>query len=79
VVAKKLDEFPGGDMPTKAKYPWDEWLDGSPWELRRGEDYMTNTPSFLATANKTARNRGKQLRSRTIKDDKGEGIAIQAK
>lgn len=77
-MAEKLEEFPGGDIPTRAKYPWDEWLDESPWLLRKGEDYFTKTDSFRAVANKTARDRGKQLRTRTVKDADGEGIAIQA-
>ena len=77
-MAKKLNEFPGGDIPTRAKYPWDEWLDGSPWLLRKGEDYLTNTDSFRAVANKAARDRARKLKTRTVKDKDGEGIAIQA-
>jgi hypothetical protein len=77
-MAEKLEEFPGGGIPTRAKYPWGEWLDGSPWLLRKGEDYLTNTDSFRAVANKAARDRDKKLKTRTIKDDEGEGIAIQA-
>jgi hypothetical protein len=36
-LARKLKEFPGG--PTRGRYPWDQWLDGSVWLLRKGEDY----------------------------------------
>ncbi len=79
-MAERLDEFPGGER-TKGggrKYPWDEWLDGSVWLLRKGEDYAATTLSFRATVSKTAKREGKKVRSRTIKDEQGEGLAIQA-
>ena len=25
------------DLPSKSKYPWDEWMDGSVWELTQWE------------------------------------------
>lgn len=75
-MAQKLDEFPGG--PGKSKYPWHEWLDGSPWLLTHGEDYFTNTASFRATASRAAREEGKQLRTRLVKDKGQDAIVIQA-
>ncbi|MGN6257119.1 MAG: hypothetical protein ACTHN3_05115 [Solirubrobacterales bacterium] len=75
-MAQKLEEFPGG--PGKSKYPWDEWFDGSPWLLRRGEDYSTNTESFRAIASRAAKVEGKQLRTRLVKDEGQDAIAIQA-
>jgi hypothetical protein len=80
VVAEKLENFPGGAR-TKGggrKYPWDEWLDGSIWLLRKDEDYSSTTLSFRATISKTAKREGKKVRSRTVKDERGEGLAIQA-
>lgn len=78
-MAEKLNEFPGGNR-TKGggKYPWDEWLDGSVWLLRQGEDFSTSMISFRATASKMAKRNGKKVRSRTVNDEHGEGLAIQA-
>lgn len=74
-MAKELEEFPGG--PGKSKYPWHEWFNGSPWLLRRGEDYSTSTASFRAIAGRAAKQEGLKLRTRLIKDGPGEAIVIQ--
>lgn len=75
-MAKRLDAFPDG--PTRDKYPWDEWLDGSVWLLRKGEDYGITTPSMRAAASRAAKAAGKKVRSRIIKDDDGEALVVQA-
>lgn len=36
-MAEKLDEFER--RKREPKYPWDQWLDGSPWRLNIGTDY----------------------------------------
>lgn len=36
-MARKLREFPAAGI--RGTYPWDEWLDGSVWELVKGKDY----------------------------------------
>lgn len=75
-MAKRLKEFPGG--PTRGRYPWEEWLDGSVWQLRKDEDYSISTASMRAAASRAAKAAGKRLQSRITKDDDGEGLVIQA-
>lgn len=73
-MAKKLDAFPGGPA-----YDWDKWLDGSPWLLRKGEDYEIDTASMRAAASRAAKARGKKARTRVIRDQDGtEALAIEA-
>ena len=49
-MARRLEAFPAS---ASARYPWDQWLDGSPWELVRGEDFH----SKLSTLGPTPRSR----------------------
>jgi len=63
-------------MGRPAKYPWDEWLDGEPWELFAGEDYNTLASSLLWLARRQARLRGMTLRSSI--NDNGLMIRLQA-
>jgi hypothetical protein len=53
-----------------------KWFDGSPWLLPWGEDYFTSLASS-GDHEQAARAKGKQLRTRAVKDD-DEGIVIQA-
>lgn len=39
-------------------YPWDEWLDGKPRRLRRGEDFACQVNSMRASFSKRAQKRG---------------------
>jgi hypothetical protein len=73
-MAKRLDAFPGGPP-----HDWDKWLDGSPWLLRRGEDFEIGVASMRAAASRAARGRGLKIRTRLVRDDDGvEGLIIQA-
>jgi hypothetical protein len=76
VRALLVDERRNG---LKYRYPWDEWLDGHPWKLRRGEDFDTSIASMRAIASKAARSEGMTLRTQATKDDDGaEVLIIQA-
>lgn len=57
----------------KAKYPWDQWADGSAWLLKRGEDYTVTDRAIRVTAAANARKRN--LRVRTAMTE--EGVVIQ--
>jgi hypothetical protein len=73
-MAKKLDEFPGGPP-----YRWDLWLDGSPWLLRKGEDYEIGTPSMRAAVSRAAKAREKKVRTRVVREKDGtEALVVQA-
>lgn len=71
-MAKRLDDFPE-ELRTRTggSYPWDEWLDGSVWQLVQGEDYIAKTKSFASNAMAQARKRGGRLRTATMKDEAG--------
>lgn len=53
-MAKKIEVFDwdsakkrsGGGGARPAKYPWDEWLDGSIWQLTGGEDFTGNVDAM---------------------------------
>lgn len=75
-MARVLDSFPDRTEP-RGLYPWDEWLDGKPWHLHRGEgrDYLKPTQSFRSAAQQAARVRKGKVKTRVT--DAGEGIVIQ--
>jgi hypothetical protein len=62
----------------QTKYPWDKWLDGRTWELRKGRDYESTLESLRGRASRAASQRGKKVKTRIIRDGRGEGIAIRA-
>ena len=73
-MAERLDEFPSG----ATKYPWEDWLDGSIWLLRKGVDYDIGTPSMRQAVARAAKASGKQLRTRTEREKDGtEALIIQ--
>lgn len=71
-MARKVDAFP----PENRRYPWDEWLDGSVWELARGEDYESSA-SVVIAARVAAAIRGKRVRSHIAHQP--ERIYLQAR
>jgi hypothetical protein len=77
LVATKLNDFPS--RKRRSKYPWAEWLDGSTWKLRRGEDFQTTGESMRATAVKAAQAAGKNIRTQVTTDQDGtEVLVLQA-
>lgn len=65
-MAKRLDEFPGGHGIQH--YPWDEWGDGSVWEIVHGVDYMVTSYNMRQSIYSTAARRGKTARVKSSKD-----------
>jgi hypothetical protein len=65
-------------MPTRRTYPWDEWLNGKAWELRRGEDYEVSTPAFRSAARQAAKRAKKRLKAWPFRNDESDGLVIQA-
>lgn len=56
------------------RYPWDEWLDGQIWVLRKGEDFHSSCEAFRVTVgNETSK---RKVRYRTTRVGADE-IAIQ--
>jgi hypothetical protein len=69
-VAQRLDEFP--DAPVQSNYPWDEWFDGSVWQLTPGEDFKGKPATFRASAVAQAARRDGKVRTRKIIGPDGE-------
>ena len=55
-MAQRIEQFP--DAPVQSNYPWDEWFDGSVWELTPGEDFKGKPATFRASAVAQAARRG---------------------
>lgn len=72
-MAKQLDRFPGG-----GSYDWDQWLDGGIWLLTKGEDFEIDIESMRAAASRAAKQAGKKVRTRVIKEGEADQLAIQA-
>jgi hypothetical protein len=74
-MARRLEQFPR--VQGNAKYPWDEWLDGSPWQLTPGEDIEAKRPTVLTSARAQAKRRGGNVRTRTLVNGGRETVVIQ--
>jgi hypothetical protein len=75
-VAHRIDVFP--DAPSQSVYPWDEWFDGSVWELTPGEDFVGRPATFRASAVAQAKRRDGKIRTRTLRrEDGNERLFLQ--
>jgi len=76
-MARKLETFP---TFIRSTYPWDEWLDGSVWELTEGEDFTSKIPTIRMNAKVQAKKRAGNVRTRVLKgedDDSPAKLVIQ--
>lgn len=76
-MARKLDSFPGEESAAPRRYPWSEWTDGSAWEIRRGEDYDVATENMRVNLHMKADALLHKVRTKKVRDDKGEGLVFQ--
>jgi hypothetical protein len=69
-VAEVVDKLPksqrGGSLPT---HPWDDWFDGRPWKLTRGEDFQPEPRRFRRYVHHRAVKRGQKVETRVDGDD----------
>lgn len=68
-MAQRIDVFP--DAPSQSVYPWDEWFDGSVWELTPGEDFVGQPATFRASAVAQAARRDGKVQTRKLRDEDG--------
>src|SRR5215210_7820044 len=61
-MARRLETFPAA---TGARYPWDEWLDGSVWERVRGSDLSRSASACCGSNRVMTGTRGISLRNAT--------------
>lgn len=74
-MARKLESFP---VSATSLYPWDEWLDGSPWELVHGEDFTSRSTTLRANAQVQAKKRGGTARTKAVQTTDGrDAVVIQ--
>jgi hypothetical protein len=70
-MAQRVERFP--DLPSTSRYPWNEWLDGSVWELVAGQDFKGKTSGFRSVAITHAKKRNGMVRTRVLRArDAGE-------
>ncbi len=69
-MARKVDDFPV--IEAQSTYPWDEWLDGSIWELKPGVDFKGRSTTFRASAVTQASRRNGKVRTRRVTAPDGE-------
>lgn len=73
-MPRKLERFPA---PATSRYPWDELLDGEPWELVSGEDFTAKPTTLVANARAQAKRRGGSVRTRLLQNGDRASIVIQ--
>jgi hypothetical protein len=71
-VARMIDHFP--DAPAQSQYPWDEWFNGSVWELVPGEDFKGRPATFRSSAVAQAARRDGKVRTRKITNPDGREL-----
>jgi hypothetical protein len=76
-MARRLKKFPGGPTPGTRRYPWDEWTDGSVWEIRHNEDYDVATENMRVNLHMKADALGMKVRTQKVRDEQGEGLVFQ--
>lgn len=56
-MARRLERLPRPPGGRQTKYPWDLWLDGTPWQLLHGEDFTCTRDTFRQNARYQAKSR----------------------
>lgn len=59
----------------RSMYPWEQWMDGSAWRIRRGEDFDVSPETMAQHVRNTMRARGLEGHARLTPD--GEGVELQ--
>jgi len=72
---RKLEAWP--PSASHSRYPWNQVLDGDPWELIQGEDFDAKPATFIANARAQAKRRGGTVRTRTIAEGDRTAVVLQ--
>lgn len=75
---ENLPAVTGNNGGPSVRYPWDDWLDGSVWELTSA-DFGCSIGGFRSQGSKAASERGLIFASRHIRDITGQILYIQAR
>lgn len=68
-MADRIDTFTPGKGGALPKYPWEDWTDGSPWRIHRGQDYDISTESMAAVVRNYARRVGLTVETKRSRDE----------
>jgi hypothetical protein len=73
-MPQRLEQFPSA---ATSRYPWDELLNGDPWELVSGADFTSKPTTFIANARIQAKRRGGTVRTRLFVNGDRSSVVIQ--
>jgi hypothetical protein len=79
-MGHRLDSFdfqPPQPPRRPTKYPWDEWTDGSIWQILQGRDYDVATRSVQASLFSHATSTDLRVRTRRVFVDGRDGLVFQ--
>ncbi len=66
-LGERIEAFdPRAGRP--AKYPWDEWFDGSAWRITRGQHFDLEPSNMAAVIRTKAGNRQGRAQTRVVDD-----------
>lgn len=65
-MARKVRKF-DFERRGQPKYPWDQWTDGSTWEVVQGEDFDCQPGSLVVYLYHKANQIGKRVRTQVVK------------
>ena len=73
-MAKQLKSLPKG-LHIKGVYPWKLWMNGEPWQLFHGVDFVISQRSMRTTIYATAKRLGLRVSAHPYQ----KGLVIQAR
>ncbi len=76
-MARRVDRFEKEVQEALRRYPWEQWCDGSIWEIRQGEDYDVPTENMRVNLHERAKQRVMKVRTEKFKDKPSEGLRFQ--
>jgi hypothetical protein len=64
-MGRQLPESEALEAPPS--YPWDDWTNGKPWEIRQGEDFSDKIPvrNFVSAMHAKASAKGMKCKTKT--------------
>lgn len=72
-MAKRVSQLPSGGR--EKFYPWDEWMDGSVWQIHRGDDFVCTFDSMAVYLRQRAYTHGYRASLRLNREE--ETITFQ--
>lgn len=76
IVGASIFDIPRDNKGFEARYPWDQWTNGSLWQATEGEDFTCSLRSFISNLQTVSRKRGLKVHTRRLKSIADEGTTI---